>query len=101
MVDASAPNGFAGTWLLDPADLVITSSSSHLTTEVGTPAAGSTTYIPDGTAVTSNILNTTINTALNAGTNVYLTTGGDGQAGPNGGSVTVSSAISATGAGTR
>jgi hypothetical protein len=48
----------------------------------------------------SNILNTEIETALNAGTNVTITTGGDSASGGNGGSITVSWPISATGAGT-
>ncbi len=52
-IDAAALNGTAGTWLLDPADMYISSGS--------------------GSLASSNIGDATINAALNAGTSVTLT----------------------------
>jgi filamentous hemagglutinin family protein len=108
-VDAGAYKGTAGTWLLDPEDVNISSSAdSDVNTETNTPSAGNTTLLPGGNQVTSTITTSDITTALNAdnglgthtGTNVIITTGGDAQSGPNGGSITVSNAITATGGGT-
>ncbi|MDE3060057.1 MAG: filamentous hemagglutinin N-terminal domain-containing protein, partial [Pseudomonadota bacterium] len=87
-VAADSRRGRNGEWLLDPADVTITTADANIT--------GNPNFVPDGTVVTSTINAATIVTALNAGTNVTVTTGGDAQSGPNGGSITVSSAISAT-----
>ncbi|MEJ0010452.1 MAG: filamentous hemagglutinin N-terminal domain-containing protein [Alphaproteobacteria bacterium] len=84
----------SGTWLLDPADLVIDGTDANSTTEAGTPSAGTNTYIPDGTVTASHISATTIDGILNAGTNVVLSTGADG-AGGNG-DIMVNAAISST-----
>jgi len=67
MVDAGAPNGNAGTWLLDPNNLIINASA---TTNSGSG--------PNWTAGGGggNVLNTDINTALNGGTSVDLTASG-------------------------
>ena len=69
--DASAPSGQAGTWLLDPTDItIINGGSGSLTGGVFDPPT------------TSTISPTTIQNALNAGTNVSITTasgtGGNG-----------------------
>jgi|GEM_PF-3033559 len=87
-VDASAPKGQGGTWLLDPANLTIDGNTTNST--------GNPNFVPNGTA--SEVKASDIVTALNAGTNVTVTTGGDAFAGS--GDITVSSPISATGAGT-
>lgn len=65
--DASAPQGKAGTWLLDPADIAIVRTG----TETG--VAGYPDYT--STADSAVILAGNIETALNAGTNVSITTG--------------------------
>lgn len=67
LVDASAPNGSAGTWLMDPNNLVVNGSA--------TSNAGSS---PDWTAGSGggNVLNTDIDAALNAGTSVDLSASG-------------------------
>ncbi|WP_080404791.1 MBG domain-containing protein [Burkholderia ubonensis] len=71
-VDATAPAGQAGNWLLDPSDVTITSSG-------GSGLSGGS-YNPTGASGT--ISNTTINNALNAGTNVTIaTTAGSGGVG--------------------
>jgi len=88
LVDASAAKGVAGTWLMDPEDVNITSSDSDI--------GGNPSFVPGGTQATASLNVNDITTALNAGTNVTVTTGGDAQTGPNGGSITVSSAVSAT-----
>jgi len=68
--DVSAPNGKAGTWLLDPTNIEIVSG----------PGNG------DGSQVSV----TTIETALNAGTSVHIVTSGQGL---EEGTITVSTAI--------
>src|SRR6202163_2002666 len=81
-VDASASHGVAGTWLLDPFDVVI-----------GTIAAGTAWNPPSYTftpAANSTILASTIGTALNGGNNVTITTG---TSGASLGDITVNSAI--------
>ena len=83
-LDVSATNGNGGTWLLDPYNITISA-----TTTVNTTAGP--TYTP--TATGSNILNSDINTQLNAGTAVIVDTTGVG--GENG-DITVNAAISKT-----
>ena len=70
-VDAAAPLGLGGTWLLDPTDInIINSGTGTLSNGLFDPLTGST------------ISPTTIETALNGGTNVTITTasgtGGNG-----------------------
>ncbi|WP_175597124.1 MBG domain-containing protein [Peristeroidobacter soli] len=73
LVDASAPLGSAGEWLLDPTNVnVSTSATSSGTFDGGNPNI----FTPTGT--TANILNTQINTSLNAGTSVTITTASAG-----------------------
>ncbi|QDC89977.1 filamentous hemagglutinin N-terminal domain-containing protein [Candidatus Methylopumilus universalis] len=79
-ISASATQGSSGTWLIDPYDVVIGTSSS------GT--AYSNDFVP-GTS--SYILASNINTSLNAGTNVSISTGSNAA-----GTLTLSSAISKT-----
>jgi hypothetical protein len=64
-VDASAPVGIAGTWLVDPFDLTI----SHGT------AAGTLPTNPFDALSNSTVLDGTINATLNGGTSVKITTG--------------------------
>ena len=88
-VDASASKGAAGNWLMDPEDVTIsTGADSDIT--------GSPSFVPGNSQATAVLNTTDIVTALNNGTAVTVTTGGDAQSGPNGGSITVSNAISAT-----
>jgi filamentous hemagglutinin family protein len=65
-VNASAPHGAAGTWLLDPYDLTVGSSAT------------TATQSPTGTWTSNSggsfVLNTDVDAALNAGTNVLLQT---------------------------
>lgn len=73
-VDASAPNGTPGTWLLDPSDITIQPMGT------GTLAGG--LFDPPTTGAASIIDPLTIETALNSGTNVTITTSsGTGGAG--------------------
>jgi filamentous hemagglutinin family protein len=82
-VNASAPRGAAGTWLLDPYDLTV---SGTATTAIQSPTG---TWI--STSGGSVVLNTDINAALNAGTNVLLQT--SSTPGPGLGDVNVNAAI--------
>jgi filamentous hemagglutinin family protein len=71
--DASAPKGKAGTWLLDPYDLVILDSpSSNLGTGIPLESTGDVEFYPTGSV--SQLSTTTIATALNAGTDVSIRT---------------------------
>lgn len=85
-VNASAPNGNAGIWLLDPADVTISTGADSGVT--GNPG-----FVPDGTHAESVLNVSDITTALNAGTNVTVTTGGDSAAGTNNGQITVATPI--------
>jgi filamentous hemagglutinin family protein len=67
-LDVSAPKGSAGTWLLDPFNITISDSVS----DSGTNAAFTATA-DDATIHTDTIVN-----ALNAGTNVTISTGNGG-----------------------
>ncbi len=81
-ITASAEHGAAGTWLLDPWNVTITSGS----TTSGSFAAGVYTPIATGATVSSaEIVN-----ELNAGTNVTITTGSTGG---EAGDISVNSAI--------
>ena len=86
-VSAVSNGGFAGTWLIDPFDVYITTSDSG----TAFTATGLTyTYTP---TIQSNITAASITTALNAGTSVTITTGA---AGSN--TIFVQSAINGTNA---
>lgn len=88
-VDASAPNGTPGTWLLDPSDITIQAGGT------GTLAAG--LFDPPTTGAASSIAPLTIETALNGGTNVIITT----SSGTGGvGDITLAAPINQTGGGT-
>ena len=82
LVDASAPAGAPGTWLLDPLDLdVVSSGGSTNVTQGGSPF----TVTPSGTG--AQIGNAIIDDELDRGVNVVLTT--EGTIGPNAGNITV------------
>ena len=91
-VVANSPNGQSGTLLLDPEDITISTSANS--DETGSP-----NFVPGNTQATSVIQNSTINTLLNSGTSVSVTTSSNAQSGPNGGSITVNAALTASGAG--
>ncbi|MBS0054396.1 filamentous hemagglutinin N-terminal domain-containing protein [Yersinia sp. Marseille-Q3913] len=77
-VDASAINGGRGRWLLDPAEVSIVGNGaeSGSSMRMGDIPAGYVTnaqvFVP--TTNVAQILNTSINSQLNAGTNVTITT---------------------------
>ncbi|MEO0457298.1 MAG: CHAT domain-containing protein [Cyanobacteria bacterium P01_A01_bin.114] len=87
-VDASAPSGEAGLWLLDPTDIEIVDSAS------GTPTGG--LFAPATTGTASQISPATIEAALDRGTSLEITTsnGVDG-----GGDITLIDSINQTGGG--
>jgi filamentous hemagglutinin family protein len=68
-VDASSPRGRAGQWLIDPYNVTITNNNSNTNNSQGVWTA----FGND-----SRILSTDIEAALNAGTNVFITTTGAG-----------------------
>jgi filamentous hemagglutinin family protein len=82
-VNVSAANGKGGTWLLDPRNITIQSSGDSY---------ADPSYSPAGDNATVNV--NSINTALNGGSNVVITTG---TAGTQDGNITVAANISKTG----
>jgi filamentous hemagglutinin family protein len=71
-VDAAAPMGKAGDWLLDPANLTVGDSNSNITPADG-PSASSPTVMPTGGG-NATVNAATVSSTLNGGTNVTLTT---------------------------
>ena len=88
-INASAANGEAGTWLLDPRNVTI--SNSNTTNPPGAPGAGAWTFTP--VSNNSNVKVSDITGKLNAGTNVTITTG---TTGTQNGNITISNAIAKT-----
>lgn len=87
-VDASAPNGQAGTWLLDPSDITIDDAG-----------AANGTFVPPALfdpPASTNVRATQIEAALDAGTNVSISTA-SGAGGT--GTITVNSTIDKTAGG--
>jgi filamentous hemagglutinin family protein len=80
----------AGTWLLDPRNLTISTSTTNGAFDGGSPNI----FTP--TADTATVLNTAINTSLNAGTTVILNTGSTGT---QAGDITIGADISKTSGG--
>lgn len=87
MADASAANGKAGEWLLDPRNVTIVATGGALAAGVFTPAVDDAQIGVD-----------TILAALNGGTNVSITTGATGT---QAGDITVNAAIDYTGSSDR
>ena len=86
-VSTAAFNGHAGTWLLDPADVTI--SSAVTSSESAGP-----TFVPSANPAVVNVND--INSALNAGTNVTIQTSG---ASGGSGDITVANSIAKTAGG--
>lgn len=80
-VDASAPFGSAGTWLLDPSNVTLSNSTAR-----GTYSGG--VFTPTGNNAAINVAS--INTDLNNGTNVVINTASSNN---QPGNITVSSAV--------
>jgi filamentous hemagglutinin family protein len=86
-VSTAAPKGAAGTWLLDPYDVTIAAAG----TAAGDPYADD--FTPGST---STIEASSIEAALNAGSNVTIRTGVAGSAGTDIGNITVTAPIAKT-----
>lgn len=98
-VDASAPRGRAGTWLIDPFDVTIVDGSSSSILQTASIVDGAPLLSFDPVGPSSEVQASDINAALDAGTNVRVTTG---TAGTQAGNVTFDDgvAIQRTSAGT-
>ncbi|EKL8239627.1 filamentous hemagglutinin N-terminal domain-containing protein [Salmonella enterica] len=86
-VDASSPSGKGGEWLLDPTDVTIVGSGADSNIDSTTNAG---IFTP--TASGAQILNTSIVSQLNAGTNVTVKTSGTDTGGQTG-NITVNADI--------
>ncbi|EBV7251996.1 filamentous hemagglutinin N-terminal domain-containing protein, partial [Salmonella enterica subsp. enterica serovar Pomona] len=80
-VDASAANGKGGNWLLDPTDVTIVGSDGD--NNISSSVTGSTGIFAP-TADGAQILNSSIESQLNKGTSVTVTTSGVDTAGQSG-----------------
>jgi filamentous hemagglutinin family protein len=75
-VDASAPKGKAGTWLMDPGTIYIEDSTAESnTTNAGCVECSGTYLYRASTSGPAYILSSTISTALTSGNNVWIMTG--------------------------
>lgn len=93
-VDASAPAGTAGEWLLDPYNITInTSANSNGSFNGGSPNL----FTPTGNSAVAN--RDAIQASLNSGTSVTVSTGGTGSPGTQAGTLTVAAPITKTGGG--
>lgn len=90
-VNASATLGEAGTWLLDPRNVTINSSTTTCTSPPCFSAGDPTVYTPDTNTSSVNV--TDILTALIGGTSVTITTGNTGT---QTGTIAVNTAINKT-----
>jgi hypothetical protein len=88
-VDASAPNGSGGEWLLDPNNITINTTADA-------NVAGSPDFITTNDSAVVTVAS--LQTALNAGTSVSITTGTAGGNSQNG-DISVASSISKTAGG--
>ena len=82
--------GAGGQWLIDPADVTIST---------GTDLGHDASFVPNAAAATTVVNVTTLLTALNAGTDVTVTTTNSGTSGAGNGDITVSNAVATTGTG--
>ncbi|MFN6053338.1 MAG: autotransporter-associated beta strand repeat-containing protein, partial [Planctomycetia bacterium] len=85
-IDTSVVHGEGGLWLIDPYDITIAASGASGTAYSNTFTAG----------LTSVILASNIQTALNAGTSVSISTGAIGSAGSDAGNISVTAPIAKT-----
>jgi filamentous hemagglutinin family protein len=86
-IDASAPNGKAGTWLLDPADVTIGTGTSN-----GTFTGN--VFSPNSSVASATVDAGALQTILNGGTDVTISTANTGGSGA--GNITVNSALTWT-----
>ncbi|HUK09171.1 MAG TPA: filamentous hemagglutinin N-terminal domain-containing protein, partial [Stellaceae bacterium] len=86
-VNTTAQSGTTGTWLLDPANVTISTSADSNESFAGGM------YTPTSGAATSNILNTELATNL-ATSNILVTTTNSGASGGSAGTITVNAPIS-------
>ncbi|OSK88090.1 filamentous hemagglutinin N-terminal domain-containing protein, partial [Escherichia coli] len=96
-VDASAPRGKAGNWLLDPLDITVVDGSSGNVTETDDTVTNDKLFSP--LAQGSQVSNTSINNELNNGTSVTILTNSTTAGANQSGNITVNAAINKTGGG--
>jgi len=85
-VSTQAPKGNAGEWLLDPANITISSADANYTNVSGT-------FTPNSTNTTSTVNNATLSTALGS-TNITITTVNNGTSANSSGNINIAAPIS-------
>lgn len=97
-VDASAPNGLAGTWFIDPRNLDIVSIASFRT---GGDGSAGDPFAPNSSsgAGASRLKVSSITGSLNGGTDVYVTTVGSPNVSGQDGTITIKTDIIKNGGG--
>jgi len=79
-VDASASNGAAGTFLIDPTDITIVSADDAMVPDLTDPGMGDPRVFSNDDSNNNEILDTTIEALLDGGTSVTLETASSGMA---------------------
>ena len=79
-VDASATNGAAGTFLIDPTDITIVSADDAMVPDLTDPGMGDPRVFTNDDSAENEILDTTIEALLDGGTSVTLETASTGMA---------------------
>ena len=99
-VDASATNGAAGTFLIDPTNITIVSADTA-DVDLTDPGSGNPRVFENDGNTNNEILDTTIETLLNGGTSVTLQTADTGNGdGVDVGNITVDAQLDKTAGGT-
>ncbi|TAN53530.1 MAG: filamentous hemagglutinin N-terminal domain-containing protein, partial [Methylococcaceae bacterium] len=93
-IDAAAPHGRGGEWLLDPFDLTVSNAATSNTQ--GTPGSP---YTFSALAAGSNVSSADIETQLNSGTSVTLQTSGTAGDGWGNGDIAINANIAKTAGG--
>jgi filamentous hemagglutinin family protein len=80
-------------WLLDPTDITIVASGTATADTASITASGTTTYQDTAAVATSEVLKSTIESAINSGTNVTIKTTNTTSGATGAGNITIATAL--------